>query len=103
MILLIILLTVFLVWGKFFWFPKKPLNFRLKIKEKGFLKFYRIEVERKYFGWTGFYAFRSDGKIAPFNGWSGDKSAELEYVKTYMDIKGIDSNEYEIKTKIIKS
>ena len=68
----------------------KPTDkFRINEKRIGNLTFYRCEVYRKIFGWTPFYASRSNGQISVNESWTDVKSYCQRDIDTYKQLKPI--------------
>jgi len=99
-----LLIVLFFVWLGFRekYFPKKPKRFRLLIKQKGRFEYYRIQVYRSFYGWSGFYTAIHSGSIISYNGWSQHKKQELKYASDYIDLMGLDPKDYPIETITIK-
>jgi hypothetical protein len=97
--IIFLVIVLFFVWLGFRekWFPKKPKGFRLLIKQKGRYEYYRIQVYRSLYGWSGFYVFIHSGSIRSYSGWSRDKQAELQYGQDYIDLCGLNPDDYVIK------
>jgi len=94
---LVIVLFFVWLWFREKWFPKKPKGFRLLIKQRGRFKFYRIQVKRPFYGWSGFYTALHSGTIYSYSGWSRNKQDELRYAQEYMDLCGLNPDDYVIK------
>lgn len=100
MVLSILVLTVSL-FAREKYFPKKPKGFRLLVKKMGRLEYYRIQVNRPFFGWTGFFVALHSGKFYTYSRWSSNKEHELEYVKSYLSLRGLDPKDYQVTEKNI--
>ena len=81
------------------YFPKKPKGFRLLVKKMGRIELYRIQVNRPFFGWTGFFVSVHSGNFHTYNRWSNRKSSELQYVKDYLELCGLDPKDYQVTEK----
>jgi hypothetical protein len=71
------------------WFPVTD-KFRITKKQIGNLSFYRPELHRKFFGWTPFYASRSNGHIYVDESWTYDESDCQKCIDTYKQLKPIE-------------
>jgi hypothetical protein len=69
-----------------------PTTQKLRVKEKtvGKLTYYRAELYRPVFGWTGFNASRYDGSIWTSDSWTNEKSYCESNIHTYKQLKNIE-------------
>ena len=98
-IILGILVLGILLWFKVSWFPKKPLGFRILHKQVGYLSYYKVQVQRPVFGWTGFSAFECDGSISSYSSWNKDRNYKENDFHSYLRIKGIPKDNYKLVLK----
>jgi len=97
--IIFLVFVLFFVWLGFRerYFPKKPKGFRLLIKQKGRFEYYRIQVYRSLYGWSGFYTAIHSGSIIRYSGWSQHKQEELRYAQDYIGLMGLNPDDYVIK------
>jgi hypothetical protein len=74
------------------WFPKSIKEFRVSEKQIGEYTYYRPELKRPFWGWTGFFANKSNGMIYEDNEWLDNKEWCEEQIKIYKKL-----NNYDIK------
>jgi len=68
------------------WFPVTT-HFRINEKKKGELTFYRSEVYRPIFGWTGFWTSKFSGSIYLDFAWISDKEECEGNIEVYKQLK----------------
>ena len=82
-----LLVGFLLFYGK--WFPVSANEFRISEKKKGRVVFYRPEVKRPFWGWTGFWASSSTGSIMVDRSWTSYKNSVADQIETYKNLKNL--------------
>lgn len=90
--LLVGLLIATIIYGPILlWSFYVPTTNKLRVSEKiqGPYTFYRSELYRPIFGWTGFFASKYNGSISLYHSWSNNKKDCEDNLEIYKNLKNI--------------